>query len=898
MSFVYSSNDAARRSQDFKERNNAIVKWLSVICVLLFLLLQGCDVDKSPLSDPADIYDQALAAVREQNYVYAKQLLEQVLPQLHEQAVSVHLDDALFLLSRVEVKLGEFRASLNHLQEASVVSRKEGNTDEEMQLSLFEADLYESLHEDHDAVAHYQSTLLLASAFDHASILIETKLRIASMLLKAGEDETALDEYKSLLDQTQSADDRSRLAEVLQGLGRLYGRQQKYAEALNAFAQAESSVGEVQNPLLASSIESDLGYLHMERGSINEALRAYREAVNILRQSRTGTEYEPTLLFQIAQIYENSGRLAEAKKYYGDALETARKKGDRLTEYYCSIFVVRCNFTLMTPEQRIQNENLLLQSYEQLARKFNEIDHPSGEGYLYNILGSFSEQAADFASAREYYLKAVVADQNTFGEYYDDAIHGPFREALHIRAGHTAWYSDLAALLLKMNQSGDALKILELSKAREYAGTFRSLNITIRHPQLKQQTMAVREELRRSALREMELGARLANRRADLAGTASLRAELEASKKAIQKESYDIAGQYPNYETLVLPKPVEIVQDKKSVPAGTIAVRYFPMNDRLSIFVLTRSELFVRTSPIGRDSLMRLLDEYKSLMQDPAVYSGEGGASSLGPMTRYALLSTQLYDLLFRPIEDLYQRSMIIAPSDGMEDFPFHALERQDAHGVHYLVELTSVDYVPSLSALRYISASAKHLNDVVAFGNPTGKNWSVDYELRDIRSFFKGVKILVGLEASWTNLKSVKADVLQLSTDFGPSGIVDPLGTISLSDGLTVEQSTAVAFEKLSELNAPTVFLLSNRSTQSALSARQAMLLRINGVTDVFLNAWIADRKAAKFFSQYFFTQLANGLAPGDAYRQALLNMIRERDVREVRHQRSWGQFFHYGIG
>lgn len=117
-------------------------------------------------------------------------------------------------------------------------------------------------------------------------------------------------------------------------------------------------------------------------------------------------------------------------------------------------------------------------------------------------------------------------------------------------------------------------------------------------------------------------------------------------------------------------------------------------------------------------------------------------------------------------------------------------------------------------------------------------------------------------------------------------------------SDGLTVEQSTAVAFEKLTELNAPPVFLLSNRSAQSTFSAQQAMLLRINGVTDVFLNAWLADRKAAKFFSEYFFTQLANGLAPGDAYRQALLNMIHDRDIREVRHQRSWGQFFHYGIG
>jgi tetratricopeptide (TPR) repeat protein len=844
------------------------------------------------------VYDQALAAVREQNYIYAKQLLEQVIPQLRAQTVSVHLDDALFLLSRVDVKLGEFKASLDHLHEADGIARREGNTDEEMQLSLFEADLYRSLHEDHEAVAHYQSTLLLANAFDNVVALKETKLHIASMLFNAGEDEAALEDYKSLLDQTQSSEERSRLAEVLQGLGRIYQKQQKYEESLNAFSQAESSIGEVQNPLLASSIQSDIGRLHSERGSVNEALQAFRHAVNILRQARTGMEYEPTLLFQIAQLYERSGRLSEAKKYYGDALETARKKGDRLTEYYSSIFVIRCNYMLMTLEQRIQNENLLRQSYEQLARKFNEIDHPSGEGYLYNALGSLYEQAGNFASAREYYLRAVVLDQNTLGEYYDDAVHGPFREVLQIRAGHAAWYSDLAALLLKMNRSEDALKILELSKAREYAKTFGSINITLRHPQLKQQTMDVREELCKSALREMELGARLANRRADLAGTAALRAEVEASKKTLQQESYDIAGQYPNYETLVLPKPVEIAQDKKNVPAGTIAVRYFPMNDRLSIFVLTRSELFVRTSPIGKDSLKRLLQEYKNLMLDPAVFSGEGGASSLGPMTRYALLSTQLYDLLFRPIEDLYERSMIIAPSDGMEDFPFHALERQDARGVRYLVELTSVDYVPSLSALRYTSAAARRLNDAVAFGNPTGKNWSVDYELRDIRSFFKGVKFLVGLEASWANLKSVKADILQLSTDFGTSGIVYPLGTISLSDGLTVEQSTAVAFEKLTELNAPPVLLLSNRSAQSALSGQQAMLLRINGVTDVFLNAWVADRKAAKFFSEYFYTQLANGLAPGDAYRQALLNMIRDRDIREVRHQRSWGQFFHYGVG
>jgi hypothetical protein len=68
-----------------------------------------------------------------------------------------------------------------------------------------------------------------------------------------------------------------------------------------------------------------------------------------------------------------------------------------------------------------------------------------------------------------------------------------------------------------------------------------------------------------------------------------------------------------------------------------------------------------------------------------------------------------------------------------------------------------------------------------------------------------------------------------------------------------------------------------------------------MNGTSDVFLNAWSADRKTAKFFSELFYTNLAVGLAPGDAYRQAILNLI---STREVGHPRSWGQFFHFGVG
>jgi CHAT domain-containing protein len=376
-----------------------------------------------------------------------------------------------------------------------------------------------------------------------------------------------------------------------------------------------------------------------------------------------------------------------------------------------------------------------------------------------------------------------------------------------------------------------------------------------------------------------------------------LHAELESAKQSIRKGSWEIINEHPNYEALVLPGRVEATILGNCIPNGSLAIEFLPTDDTLYVFALTRSQLVVRTSAIHRDSLFQLMAEYRRLLQDPTVYSGEAGEASVASMTRFAILSTQLYELLLRPVDDLFERNLIIVVNREMDGFPFHAIERQDAKGnVKYVIELTSVDYVPSIASLRYRTASFTRTQDVVAFGNPTGKNWSVDYELRDIRSFFKSAHVMVGLEASWDNLKSIKADILLISTEFSQRSTELPLGSIVLSNGLIVEQSTTAPFEKLTELAAAPVLILSNQNGQGfGLSAEHALLLHLNGASDVFFNAWQADRKTAKFFSEYFFTHLANGLAPGDAYRQALLNLIR---TREVSQPRSWGQFFHFGIG
>jgi tetratricopeptide (TPR) repeat protein len=869
-----------------------------ILSVTIFLAL-ACDISDRPITDPTEMYEKAVALIQEHSFKQAKPLLEQAIQSFRDLHKTSQLTEALTFLVQTHLELGEFRAAFSASEQAAVFMRKEGDVHGEIKLALLEGDLYAAMNMPDLAIARYRAALSSATAFDDARASAEAQISLAVMLKRSGDLDEGLETYKNVLAQAQSKGDRYQIATALQGIGSIYRVQHRYIEAINSLTQGMASISRTGDPLLVTRLQMEIGLLHSDQNNTNSALRDFRDAINILRRARTGKDLETVLLFRLGNLYAINSRFTEAKRYYSEALELARAQGDRIAENYLYIFLVRCTFDMMTPDQRMEQREKLWQSYEQIARKFQECNHITGEGYLYVRLGKEYEDAGDVSRARDLYLKAVTLDQNSFAEYFDEELHTPYQTALGIVPSHEDWYKLLSALLIKVQRQEEALKIVEFMRVKQLGAKFQNLDITLRHPKFKEQTKSILGRLRKAKMLEIEYTARSADKQHSSDGKEmnALRSELESIKQTLRKESRQIIREHPNYETLVMSSPVEPTSLRKNIPHGTLAIEFLPTDDILYIFALTRSQLVVRSSAIKHENLIQLMTEYKRLLQDPTVYSGEAGDVSVTSMTRFAVLSTQLYEVLLRPVDDLFDRSLVIVADREMDGFPFHAIERQDGRGnVKYVIELTSVDYVPSLASLSYRSASTARLQDVVAFGNPTGKNWSVDYELRDIRSFFKGADVMVGLEASWDNLKSVKADILQLSTEFSHRSAELPLGDLVLSNGLIVEQSTTVPFEKLSEHEAVPVMILSNHYGQgNGLSAEHALLLRMNGSSDVFFNAWLAERKAGKFFSEYFFTHLANGLAPGDAYRQALLNLIRTRDVS---HPRSWGQFFHFGVG
>ena len=864
---------------------------------LLVLFVAGCDRSPRPGPGSADVFDQAVAALQQHDALRARRLFEQAAASYTQPGTEERQAITRTYLAQVHLELREFRAALSDIQAAALLYTKLGDARSGIRLAAIEGDVYAAAGLRRRAIERYQQAAEGASAFDDRSNAAAAEVGIARCLTVNGDVEAAAEHFRTAESRYESAVSAEGFASAALGEGRALRMLQKWPEALNAISQAEHAVDGLDRPALRALIQAEAALVRMSQGNSSAAVTGLRDAINTLRRQRTGRDIEPSLLGLLASVYERTGRVAEAMAFYLEGVEVAKQGGDRLSERLLQLASVRVRASAASDSPAVRQA--LVEQYRTLAQQFHDIGCGSAELFSYLQMGALAELNGALGEAQDDLSRAVTVDQRTMGEYFDADRHLPLVQALGIDVARSTCYAELARVLLRRDRAAEALRILEWSRVRQMSGAVSNTDLTIRQPFVRKSTEEVRNNVEECTLRQSELAARLTLREGgpDAAEANALRVEADKVLQGIRASAGIIVKAYPNYDLLVPAPAVDPASLQRYIPRGGTVLTFLTSEDRLYLFALTRTTLAVRTTRIRLDSLTAFVREYEQLLVDPRVYSSDAAAANVAAMTRFAELSTHLYDLLLKPAEDLFDRDVILIPTGLFAGLPFHALERQDNKGnVKYLIETMGVDYLPSISALRYQVQVPLRVQQVLAFGNPTGKNWSIDYELRDLRSFFHDARVMVGLETAWDNLRKSSADVLQLSTDYVNQSRTRPLGDIVLSNGLTVEGSVEVRFDKLTEMTGIPVMVLSNQAALgTGLGSLHAAVLRMNGTSDVFLTAWSADRRASKFFSEFFYTHLANGLAPGDAYRQALLNLIR---TREVSHQHAWGQFFHYGIG
>jgi len=871
------------------------VKQLLLFLSLVFL--SACDIDQSPLNMASDMLERGVTLFEEGDYQQSEVFLTQAI-SLYEQAKDyAKAAEAHLVLSEIGLAQGQFRTALEQAQTAFEQSTSANDFRGQARVHLQQGDIQKAMGEYERALDHYESSHSLSAAFDDKPSIFLAEMLKAGVYYRLSRWDLAQRSYETSLNYYRSVNDDPSTALALMGIGETYFQQRRYGEALNSFTQAQHSL-DSDDLISDARLHLDLGIVYRAMNEGNTALRYFRDGANSLRARKTAKEYEALLLFSIGTVYYESSRWEDAKRFFNEAVAIAREAGDRISESYLYLFIARTTESQIPASQRDFQLEKRVQTYEQIAQRFQDCGHKTGEAYSYVQIGTLYQNVGRLAEAREAYQRAIDLDEERTAEYLDTEVHLSYQRELGIEQSHEEWYRRLAAVLLQLRRSEDALRYLDRGRSRAVSNMIVEADVSIRNIALQNEMSEFRSQNKEYKLQQLELSSMAARRQANPQVVNQLRLQITRMRENLKKMSDRISQTYPNYGPLTgTVNLVRVDELQPLIPRGSIVVTYLPAQDYLYIFVLSRTSFSVHNAAVGSERLLGMVDEYKRLLKDPNVFAGSSGEASLPAMTRFATLSTQLYDVLIRPIDGMLDRSLVIIAGKEFENFPFQTIERENKNGViNYLIELTSVDYLASFSNLKFRTAGATRIRNVVALGNPTGKNWSVDYELRDIRSFFKEAVVQIGFEATWENLKSARQEVAQISSEFENNPGNEPFGSIALSDGTTIEESIEIPFERLTSLPAFPVMVLSNTLGQGVgLTPLHAYLLRLNGTSDVFYNAWSSERKATKFFSEFFYTHLSNGLAPGDAYRQAILNLIQ---TQEVNHPFSWGQFFHYGIG
>ena len=874
-----------------------MTKTFSLLFIILLAL--SCDVERGPLTNPTEMFNRGVSLFQDKSYQQAEVLFTQAVIAYEQQKDFARAAEVYSYLSRISLAAGQLRNAVEQARTAFEDGKLANDFRGQARYHLLLGKIDEVMDDYQSALGHYESSLSLSSAFDDKPSKADAEMRKAAVLNRMNQWDEALKAFQAPLEYYRSTGEDNRFTSALMGIGEAYFKERRYGEAMSSLSQAQRSIDASDDPLLDAKLHLLLGNVARAMNDGNNALRYFRDGVNDLRARRGSKEYETLLLFSIGTVYGESGRFEEAKKFYTEAVTSARTSGDRIAENYLYLFIAQVTERQIPANQRNFQLDKRVQSYLQIAQRFDDCEHKTGEAYAFIQAGHLYQSVGRIAEAREMYQRGIDLEEQRIGEYLDPDLHLPYQVELGIDRDRADWYRQLAGVLVDLRRNEDALLALDRAHAAIASDLLMSANVTIRNVALQKQMETLRLKYRQCKLLQLELSS-LSSRAQETAAPQFLaRLKIQSARllEELRNEAAAIAKAYPNYGPLTgVPMNVDLRTLQSRIPRGTIIVAYLPVQDYLHTFILSRTNFQLKSVAVGRERLLSMVSEYERLLKDPNVYAGAAGEASLPAMTRFANLSTQLYDILIRPFDSILDRSLIIIAGQDFENFPFQTIEQESKNNTKYLIELTSVDYLTSLGSLEFRTTTASRIRTITALGNPTGKNWSIDYELRDIRSFFKDASVLIGFDATWNNLKADRRDVLQIASDYKNNPGNFPFGTVALSDGETLEESIDVPFEQLTQLPASPVVLLSNTFGQgTGLTPLHAYLLRINGTSDVFYNAWNADRKAAKFFSEFFYTQLANGLAPGDAYRQALLNLIR---TSEVNNPFSWGQFFHYGIG
>ncbi|MEK6336090.1 MAG: CHAT domain-containing protein [Acidobacteriota bacterium] len=688
---------------------------------------------------------------------------------------------------------------------------------------------------------------------------------------------------------------------VLTNLAMLYEEENDLDNAVKAYEQANAlSSNLVGGSFFLSGTYVALARIERERGNYAAAEAPIEAALAEFVRKNEAWGIANMLLFKSA-LRRDQGRLAESKQLAEDALKIAQPLGSRPQ----TAAILR---TLGRAES--EQGGASLKSSEQHLRgalaTWRDLGLRGHIAYTLDSLGLTLERLGRDEEALAAYIEAVGIVETLAGSLSTNVTS----ETFNASRGNRELYDHLIKLLIKKGRSAEALLYLERAKSKALVDALAGANIKAKDPQVSALLDRLREQTDALRVAERELASELAKAVAnrDQTKITAARAKLAAAQQNYLDAVEKVKRANPSYASMVAVNPTDLVEVRKLLPEKTLLLEYFPTDNELYIFVVTRDTgPAIRTVAIKRTELAKLVMQYREALSSAseqsvlersargALWKDDGKPDFKSDIAPIKDATIALYKALIEPAQAEVDSAdtLLIVPGGELYYLPIHALARLNQDGsLNFLIEQKRFAYLASADSLNFVARLATVDNTqgstrpLLAMGNPDGTLPAATEEVNSLGRIFVNANIILGKDATVSRVAQSTAGISYMH--FATHGIINSLdpkesylllagdpGRLSVKD--IVEDNYKLSFTgtRLVTLSACDTSI--GGYDPSAVYSSLSRAFSKAGAPTVVASLWSVNDNSTKDTMTAFYKEIAAGQSKGEAMRRAQLAVMHD---------------------
>ncbi len=277
------------------------------------------------------------------------------------------------LLGHVQRMLGEYRAAIQHYNQALELAYTLGDRNQEITALNGLAGTYFSLFDYQGAAELYLHSLGLAQSLGNLDAEGAALGNLGAVYLEQGELTRAQELFQKGLEICIRVGNQQREAVVRNNLGFTYYRLDSHQSSLEYSQQALELAQKLRDRRIEASALGNLALTYFALGQYDTALELNKRALE-LERSLHNRHTEADLLLQIGRIWLEKRSYVMAQGTLEEALQVAQASGNRKAHtevhlYLSEVWQHKGQFALALQQHRLYHELTTANLREQLERK-------------------------------------------------------------------------------------------------------------------------------------------------------------------------------------------------------------------------------------------------------------------------------------------------------------------------------------------------------------------------------------------------------------------------------------------------------------------------------------------------------------------------------------------------